>query len=84
MLRYVLSRLVRIHSLIIVWHGTHDGLLLLLSRPFHIVHSLYGMRVMMALSMGANSNRVSTFTIAVNSSKTKSERFAVVAVANMK
>tara|TARA_B100000524_G_scaffold130746_1_gene64712 strand:- start:447 stop:605 length:159 start_codon:yes stop_codon:yes gene_type:complete len=37
------------------------------------------MRVMMALSMGANSNRVSTFTIAVNSSK--SERFAVVAIA---
>ena len=28
------------------------------------------MRVMMALSMGVNSNRVSTFTIAVNSSKT--------------
>ena len=40
MLRYVLSRLVRIHSLIIVWHGTHDGLLLLLSRPFHILDIL--------------------------------------------
>ena len=38
------------------------------------------MRVMMALYMGVNSNRVSTSTIAVNSSK--SERFAEVAVAN--
>ena len=36
----------------------------------------------MALSMGVNSNRVSTLTIAVNSSKRESERFAVVAVAN--
>ena len=36
----------------------------------------------MALSMGVNSNGVSTFTIAVNSTKSERFRFAVVVVAN--